>query len=438
MASIDAAGMAQQLAMYEIMGPQSRYETQLNDYKAQDKALSEIKSKLSALDTAMYQFTKPGASFGQSAASLSSEDYFSVTTSGSVNNVNMDLFVEQTATAHQVALGMTAESADDVFSTGGTISFEQNGETVDLNILDADQSGDGEVTYQEFTNFFNEQMDGKANATLVKAGGEVKLMFSAEETGESGQFNISASADSGLDADFAAANDNPLRQGQDAVIWLGGEGTGMRLTNSSNTFEDVVNGVDVTLKAAHDSGDNPVNLSVEPDKEATIEAMNGFITAYNDALSALDSATKSGGESESRGAFASDGSIRGIETKLKSMMRTSYEGVSLFEVGLSINKDGKLELDEDKFYEASKTEDLEAIFTGENGLFPAMEDTIDVYTDYSTGTLTAKQERIDMQEKRVNDSLDKLDDKYDMYYQRYLKQYTQLNTIMMQMNSMSF
>lgn len=438
MASIDAAGMAQQLAMYEIMGPQSRYETQLNDYKAQDKALSEIKSKLSALDTAMYQFTKPGASFGQSAASLSSEDYFSVTTSGSVNNVNMDLFVEQTATAHQVALGMTAESADDVFSTGGTISFEQNGETVDLNILDADQSGDGEVTYQEFTNFFNEQMDGKANATLVKAGGEVKLMFSAEETGESGQFNISASADSGLDADFAAANDNPLRQGQDAVIWLGGEGTGMRLTNSSNTFEDVVTGVDVSLKAAHDSGDNPVNLSVEPDKEATIEAMNGFITAYNDALSALDSATKSGGESESRGAFASDGSIRGIETKLKSMMRTSYEGVSLFEVGLSINKDGKLELDEDKFYEASKTEDLEAIFTGENGLFPAMEDTIDVYTDYSTGTLTAKQERIDMQEKRVNDSLDKLDDKYDMYYQRYLKQYTQLNTIMMQMNSMSF
>lgn len=438
MASIDAASMAQQLAMYEIMGPQSRYETQLNDYKAQDKALSEIKSKLSALDTAMYQFTKPGASFGQSAASLSSEDYFSVTTSGSVNNVNMDLFVEQTATAHQVALGMTAESADDVFSTGGTISFEQNGETVDLNILDADQSGDGEVTYQEFTNFFNEQMDGKANATLVKAGGEVKLMFSAEETGESGQFNISASADSGLDADFAAANDNPLRQGQDAVIWLGGEGTGMRLTNSSNTFEDVVTGVDVTLKAAHDSGDNPVNLSVEPDKEATIEAMNGFITAYNDALSALDSATKSGGESESRGAFASDGSIRGIETKLKSMMRTSYEGVSLFEVGLSINKDGKLELDEDKFYEASKTEDLEAIFTGENGLFPAMEDTIDVYTDYSTGTLTAKQERIDMQEKRVNDSLDKLDDKYDMYYQRYLKQYTQLNTIMMQMNSMSF
>lgn len=438
MASIDAASMAQQLAMYEIMGPQSRYETQLNDYKAQDKALSEIKSKLSALDTAMYQFTKPGASFGQSAASLSSEDYFSVTTSGSVNNVNMDLFVEQTATAHQVALGMTAESADDVFSTGGTISFEQNGETVDLNILDADQSGDGEVTYQEFTNFFNEQMDGKANATLVKAGGEVKLMFSAEETGESGQFNISASADSGLDVDFAAANDNPLRQGQDAVIWLGGEGTGMRLTNSSNTFEDVVTGVDVTLKAAHDSGDNPVNLSVEPDKEATIEAMNGFITAYNDALSALDSATKSGGESESRGAFASDGSIRGIETKLKSMMRTSYEGVSLFEVGLSINKDGKLELDEDKFYEASKTEDLEAIFTGENGLFPAMEDTIDVYTDYSTGTLTAKQERIDMQEKRVNDSLDKLDDKYDMYYQRYLKQYTQLNTIMMQMNSMSF
>ncbi|TVO32282.1 flagellar filament capping protein FliD [Vibrio algivorus] len=438
MASIDAAGMAQQLAMYEIMGPQSRYETQLSGYQAQDKALTEIKSKLSALDTAMYQFTKPGASFGQSAATLSSEDYFSVTTSGSVSNVNMDLFVEQTATAHQVALGMSAESADDVFSTGGTISFEQDGETVELNVLDADTSGDGEVTYQEFANFFNEQMDGQANATLVKAGGEVKLMFSAEETGEAGQFQISASADSGLEAEFAAANDNPLRAGQDAVIWLGGEGTGMRLTNSSNTFEDVVNGVDITVKTAQESGENSVNFAVEPDKEATIEAINGFITAYNDAISALDDVTKSGGESESRGAFASDGSIRSIETKLKSMMRSSYEGVSLFEVGLSINKEGKLELDEDKFYEASKTEDLEAIFTGDNGLFPTMEDTIDVYTDYSTGTLSAKQERIDMQEQRVNDSLDKLDDKYDMYYQRYLKQYTQLNTIMMQMNSMSF
>ncbi len=444
MSSIDAAGMASQLAYYEVMGAEARYNSKLELVNAQSTALSGIKTALSTLDNAIYQFTKPGATFGQSAPVLSNEDYFTVSTNGSVNNVNLDLFVEQTAASHQVVLDTGATSATDVFASGdavtnGEFTFEQGGETYTLSFADADAfgDGDGELTLQEFTNYFNNELDGKAGASLVRSGDEVKLMITSDETGADNNFTLSANAESGLDTVVANASDNPLRTGRDAIVWLGDYGTGMQLTNSSNTFEDIVDGVDITLTNAQEIGDNSVNLAVEPDTEATLETLNEFVTAYNAALKSINEATSSGDDTSSRGVLASDGSIRGIESRLQNLMRQTYDGVSMFEIGLSFDKDGMLELDEDKFTEALTTYDMDEIFCGEDGLFVAMEDTIDMYTNYSTGLLSAKQERLDQQKTDINTKLDDLEDKYNMYYDRYLAQYTALNNTLMSMGSVT-
>ncbi len=436
--NIDAASMAEQLAYYEVYAAQTRNQERLTLLQSQSSMITKIDSALDSLDNIIYKFTKPSGSFEQSSVSLSSEDYFSVNAAGYAKNINMDIFVEQKATSHQVAVNTSGTEPTDAFVSTGTMDIEFQGETYTINVADADSSGDGTVTYQEFVNYFNQEMDGMVNATLVRSGGEMKLLFSSEETGAENLFSITANTgDAEIDQNISDGNTSPIKSGQDAIIWLGDQGSGVQLTNASNTFENIVPGVDITLTQANEVGSASTNFTIGPDSDETISVLNEFITAYNEVISVLDTATRSGSDSEERGVLASDGSIRGIESKLNGLIRGSYYGVSMFELGLSLDKEGKLELDSDKFKEAQELYDLETIFCGDEGLFKTMETTIEQYADYTSGSLNRQKERISAQQDRVNDNLDRLDAKYDMYYKRYLAQYTQLNTIMNSMDSIS-
>ncbi|MCF7362838.1 flagellar filament capping protein FliD [Vibrio diazotrophicus] len=439
---IDASAYADQLAYYEVYAAQNRYSTQLSTLQSQNSMLGKIDNALDALDNILYKFTKPKGTLAQSAVTQSSEEFFSVNAAGYAKNINMDIFVEQTAASHQIAVNATGTETSDIFAVAdGKTTLTVNFDGVDKEITlgaEADDDGDGNVSYQEMVNYFNKTMDGGVSASLVRSSGDMKLLFSSEETGVANQFTVTAShADTGeLDA-FTTANQKVIKEGRDAIIWMGDYGSGIELTNSSNTFENVVNGVDITIAKANAAGDDTTNFSIGPDSAATIETLNEFVAAYNEALKVLNEATRSGSETEERGVLASDGSIRGITSELKNLIRTSYNGVSLFEVGLSLNKEGELELDAEKFDEASELYDLDAIFVGEGGLFKTMESTVEKYADYNTGSLKTKRDRNSLQQERVNDKLDELDTKYEMYYRRYLTQFTSLNNMMYSMNSIS-
>ncbi len=441
---IDAASYAEQLAYYEIYSAETRYTTKLSTVQSQSSMISKIDSALDALDNILYKFTKPTGSFAQSAVSLSSEDYFSVDAAGYAKNVNMDLFVEQTATAQQTVIDTSATSGSDVFATvgkPGETSFTFNIDGTDVVIDLADIASEGQdVTYQQLVNYINQndELDGKVNASLIRSDGQMKLLFSSEETGEANAFTLTATSnDAEIQNSFDAQN--TVKEARDAIIWLGEQGSGIMLTNSSNTFEDIVEGVDITINKANSIGDDTTNLTIGPDSDATIELLNEFITAFNEVLSIIDEATQSGNstDGEERGVLASDSSVRSIANDLKNVLRTNVNGVSMFEIGLSFNKEGKLELDEDAFKDAADEYDLEELFLGDNGMFRTLETTVEKYADYNTGSLQRKKERLTQEQERINDKLEQIDTKYEMYYNRYLAQFTNLNNIMYQMESIT-
>ncbi len=440
---IDASSYADQLAYYEVYSAQNRYSSKLSSLQSQSSMVGKIDNALDALDNILYKFTKPSGTLAQSAVTQTSEEFFTVDAAGYAKNINMDIFVEQTASAHQIAINTPSTSSEtsDVYalvSDNTSITVNVGGEDKTITFgSEADDDGDGNISYQEMVNYFNKEMDGGVNASLVRSGGDMKLLFSAEDTGLENAFTITASGTTDVGTGFDVAEQNIVKQARDAIIWMGDYGSGIELTNSSNTFEDVVNGVDITITKANASTDDTTNFSIGPDSSATIEALNEFVTSFNAALSVLNEATRSGSDTEERGVLASDGTIRGIENELKNLIRTSYNGVSMFELGLSLNKDGELELDTEAFEEASEIYDLDAIFVGEGGLFKTMESTVEKYADYNTGSLQTKKDRISQQQERVNDKLDELDTKYEMYYRRYLSQFTNLNNIMYSMESIS-
>jgi len=444
---IDAASYADQLAYYEIYSAENRYTNKLSTVQSQSSMVSKIDNALDALDNILYKFTKPTGSFAQSAVSQSSEDYFSVNAAGYAKNINMDIFVEQTATAQQTVIDTGVSDGSDVFATVGNgtvievkVMVDGVEETIRLDI-DEEFKGQTEVTYQQLVNSFNQNdaLDGKVNASLVRSGGEMKLLFSSEETGVANSFDIDIREDTATDLTTQFNQQNTVKRAQDAIIWLGDYEDGIQLTNSSNTFEDIVEGVDITINKANAKDDDTTNLTIGPDSEATIELLNEFITSFNNAISVINEATQSGNstDGEDRGVLASDSSIRSIANDLKNVLRTNVDGISMFEIGLSFNKDGELELDEDAFKDAANDYDLEDLFLGENGMFRTLESTVEKYADYNTGSLQRKKERLTQEQNQVNDKLEQLDTKYDMYYNRYLSQFTNLNNMMYQMSSIS-
>ncbi|UJF18034.1 flagellar filament capping protein FliD [Vibrio sp. SS-MA-C1-2] len=434
--NIDAASIAQQFAQYDIAPFEQRYTRQLSQISQQTSAISKLKSALSTLENKMYDFTKTGSSLQQSEVKIEDDSYFDVASSGTASSANLDIFVKQLATNHQVAVSAGVADVNDKMSGGGKLDITVGGSVTTLSILDGDSDGNGETSYIEFVSYFNEVMGDQVEASLVKSGGEITMVFSSTEEGADNNFTLEGKNWQNVIDMFDGQVE--LVAGQDAEIHLGSENSSVVLTNGSNTFEDLIEGSSVTIKKAHETGDVATNFTVGGDIATTMASMKEFVDEYNTLLDEINSLTTTGSEDESRGILASDSSVRSIKTQLQSYLRDTFndgsQDVSLSSLGLEIDRDGKLELDEDKFEEASSLYNIEEIFTGEAGLFNVMSDKIDTYTDFTDGSLKNKTDTLDLQRDRINDSLEKLDMKYEANYNRYLAQYTQLNMIQAQMD----
>ncbi len=432
--TVDAASMADQFAYYDIFSAESRYNTQLSTASSKHSAYTSLKSALSSFKTSLYDFTKYNGTVAKSAATLSNDEYLSVSAADNASASDLDIFVEQTASVQQIAFDF--EGIQDPQTTiqpaTGAMSIERNGEAIyEINFAELQAKYGDDISYQDLVNDINASTD-EVNANLVRTNGELKLMISSSETGEENAFTMNHDI-GGISTDALE-----LKTAQDAVIWLGGEGSGMRLTNDSNTFTDLTDGVDVTVKRAQESGSQTTNVNVATDTDATVEALQGFIDEFNEIIGEINTLTAtSSTEDGSRGALASDSMARSIKSNLTSLLRNEHGGHYLFELGFEVDRDGKLSLDSSAFEEAfSEGEiDINEMLIGENGLFGQLESVVDSYSNSGTGMLTSRIETLDQQKSNINDNLDALELKYEKSYNRYLRQFTAMNEAIMSMES---
>lgn len=434
--NVDAAQLASNFASLDVQPFEFRYNQKLSMIASKTSAIGKVKTALQSLENKIYEFTKSGSSLTQTSTSTSSDDYFSLSVDSGVNDINLDVFVQQMASNHQVVFDANSVDSNDVMASGGVFSVTQDGVTTDINIMDADTDVSGDVTYSEFVSYFNDQFDGSIQATLVKSQGAMKVLFGSENEGADAAFTLSADAASGWDTVVATASAAPMQTAQDAVIALGGE-FGTQLTNSSNTFESLIDGVDLTLTKANSAGDSATKIEIGDDLSATVASLQEFVDAYNSAVTEITNLTASGNEDEARGVLASDSAVRSIENQLASVIRDDYNGTRLFELGLEIDRDGKLSLDSSKFESAVVTVDFETLFTGSGGVFEAFESKLETYIDFSNGSLNRRIDTLDNEKSRINDALAALDTRYETYYNRYLSQFTQLNSLSSQLDSVS-
>lgn len=438
MSSLDPITMATQLATYDVQPFQQRLNTQSSQYQSQLTALGKVETALRAFRTAITEMNSSTSSIVKNSATVSQEGYFSATADANALAGSYQVFVEQVATAHQVSASMPAnlDSTTQVPTTG-TMDFTINGTTMTLDLSTLDSDGDGIATVADLVSAINNDSNNPGvNATLVRSNGQTYFMLSSTETGVANSVNVSVSGTGQTWFEDAFTNLNEISAPQDAVIWLGAQGTGLQLTNSSNTFEGVINGVDLTVTKAQTSGEAPLSLSVGADQEGTKEQMNKIIEAYNSLMKTIDSYTSIGGEDSQRGVLASDPTIRSIESQLKTLVRGEFEGMRLSDLGIEISRDGTMKIDADKFEEAQTTNTaaLESFFNGDGNLLDSLDSLLDPYLQFSNGLFKSRKDALQQNISRIEDKQTALERSYDMAYDRYLKQFTQMNQLITKMN----
>ena len=275
------------------------------------------------------------------------------------------------------------------------------------------------------------------------------------DTGTGGNnFRIVLSGDMGIAGTFAVTSsisddlgfgdaDKTLQTAQDAVINF----EGLTISRGSNSVNDVISGTTIDLNGVTSS---TVRLNVTSDTSTLKTSLQDVVTVYNSLNSSLDNmgSVKEGSTDTLNGALAGDGSLisyikNNIRTAVFNESSTKSGNVNaLRDLGISIDRSGKMTFDEttynsmvlNNFDDISKmltagTSNQSAYDTAAKGLSQDIATTLEGLTD-KDGIVTTRSTNASSVLADHKEELTKLETRMTAVYQRYLSQFTAMESMM--------
>jgi flagellar hook-associated protein 2 len=289
--------------------------------------------------------------------SLTSSDSDKITATASNVNVGGSYALSVGNLARAQATRSTGLADKDTTQVGmGTITIDTGeDDPVIINITSANNTLEG---LQDAIN----DADLGITASIVNDGtaSPYKLLLSADETGTANTFTVNASLSGGTAISFL---ESQAAENAEFVI------NGINITKSSNTIDDVINGVTFTLK---DTTTSPITLNLSNDQDSIVTGIKDVVTAYNTVNSYINTQFAFNSNSESAGVLAGDSTLRSVQNKLRTQL---VQGISnrytslrvTGQAGLEFNRDGSLTLNETDFREALSEDftNVAALFLGD-------------------------------------------------------------------------
>ena len=425
MGSMDPSSMAQMLTSADRAPLDRLLKNQQSQLSSQKAAYGKIKDKLQALESSLKALTT-GKGLQSQSATFSADGIMTATVKTGAANANYQLYVKQLAQSDQQAFTLAEDWAA---PSSGTFNISLDG--ANLNVDLASLNGGG---LTELRDAINKSPDNKGvTASLIRSNGQTQLLLTSAKTGESQAMTVSASGDAALEG--AIAGKTQLSQAQDAVIKLGsgaGGVGGLELSSSTNNFDGQIDGLNLTVTKVHGATDSPLSLTVATDQSAIESSLEGIVSAYNALVSEVELQTRS--KEGKTAVLSGDSMSRGIVSRLRSTLSSPATGTSLAELGIKTDKNGKLSLDTAAMakLQQDKPSALEAALTGVDGLFTRLEAETKPYLERN-GLLVQRDQSLKTGLDRITDRQEALDLRMDKTYQRYLSQFTRMNTLAQQM-----
>jgi len=252
-------------------------------------------------------------------------------------------------------------------------------------------------------------------AVKVAAGADAsgnalyRLQLSSSQTGADAAFSVYA----GTAADLATAisGTTTISSAQDAQLTLWpGTAAAQSVTSATNAFAEVLPGVDVTAQGV---STEPVTVSVDEDLDTEagnaatlVNSVQSVLAGIKQGQSAATSTDSSGNTTTVFGSFTGDSTVRQAGRDLTDALTMPVNGVSPSSIGIQLDKNGNVSLDQDAF-EAAMTKDP----AGTSAMFGAITARVnavatqvsDPFDGTLTGEITSENQNISaMQDRSTN------------------------------------
>ena len=284
-------------------------------------------------------------------------------------------------------------------------------------------------------------------ASLVDTGGDgtnYRIMLSGV-SGVDGTFAVTSSVSDDLGF---GDTDKKLQSSQDAIVNY----DGLTITRGSNQIADVISGATISLNATTSES---IRLTITSDTDTLKTSLKSVVTAYNE----LQSLIKNLGTESSASTDAMNGALAnesGMLNQLKSTIRSAIFADSgtkagninaLRDIGISLSQTGNMTFNETSFTSAAasdytdivtmltaNTTDQNLFSTTEKGLSQDIATVLDDLTA-STGLVAVRAKGADTIVLSHKAELETLEARMEAVYQRYLKQFAAMETIMASMDT---
>lgn len=433
---LDVDGLVTQLMAAERQ-PLTRLATREAGVQAKISAFGSMASAVSNLQTAANGLNST-AKFAATKASVGGTNPgFTATSTTQAETGSYAVKVNTLASAQRVALSADAFTQDGENIAAGTLTF--NFGTADNLLANAPVSTEtldfAGGSLQDLRDAINSAGIG-LSANVINDGTTDRLIVSSTETGAEQAFSIDgiglAYAPDAAGAEGDAAYQ--LEAAQDASITV----DGLNLTRSSNTINDVIDGVTLTLTAESSSTNT---LKVATDFASARSAIDAFVTAYNGLATGLTDSLKYNAESGEAALLNGDSTARAVQAQLRSIVGGAFNGMGgvdrLADIGITFQLNGTLSVDSTKLNAALENPDLDvATFFAGNGEAPGfgkqVADSLGRLIG-PEGLITGRTEGLKESVKSLQQRAEAINLRLETVEKRYRSQFTALDVMLTNM-----
>ena len=444
--TFDPKTTATQLAQIYTQGSQSMLDAQSASATAIDKALSSLSLAMGTFRSSLSSLTSTG-SVVANKATFSSTDAGTATANATAVGGTYQFFVESLATAGQVSYSGVTDSAVTGAGAGSLAIKLADGSSFTVSLANGDKDLNNALSAKEIAAAINLEAsnNSRVTASTLTVNGQTRLVLTSNLTGQSNSvagIDTTNLGDANLQTQLGDPN-MVAQAGTDAVLWVGAQNSGPanKITQATNTF-NVVDGVAMTFTKAAGA----VTLNVARDSAGTATNVQNFVDQWNKLLGTLKDLTAAGDPTQGKtgGIYAADAGIAALKTRMQSLLRTSVGGVSLVNYGVTAQRDGTLAVDKARLDKtlATNPTGLDAILgkvslTAPTGVLGNLDTLLNSWTKSGTGQLASRKDANAKLHSLLSSRQVTLQTQYDNAYNRYLVQFTQLQSLQSQMSGTS-
>ncbi|WP_445001179.1 flagellar filament capping protein FliD [Halomonas mongoliensis] len=436
---LDLSGLLDQLRDAE-RGKLEPIKRQQEQQQAKISAFGQLQSSLTKFQDSVAKLND--ASLYQSLSANVRGDAFTATTDKTAQPGSYSVEVSQLATAGTLATTAATSRDEPLFTQADTLTlsfgatFDENGEldTQAAPLRSVEIAIEADWTLEDLRDAINANEEAGVTASIVNDGNGYRLALASKETGADASLTGLTFENAELQADG-----DTLRAGRDASLSV----NGIAITSATNQVKGAIQGVTLSLEETTEAG-QPITLRVEQDTLKAREAVQGFVKAFNEMKETIGKLTSFDAATGQAGELNGDSAVRTIEARLRGVLAGGAgEGElrTLNQVGITLQRDGTLKLDDSKLNEltSGNMNGLGEFFAGadaKGGLAGSLNTTLEQLLDRN-GVVKRSIDGAESRVKSLGERFERMEVSIERTIDRYRVQFGQLDSMIAQMNQTS-